>query len=135
MASYKQIFMNYLDREGVRYEDRDEFVVKVTYGGKNLSSIPIYVFFDEDGDPIAELKCWDIANFKDKEAKGIIACNEVNAQYRWIRFYLDKDSDIVSDVDTYFDADTCGQVCFNLLQRITNITDKAYPTFAKALWA
>ena len=135
MANYKQLFMNYMDREGIKYVDRDDFVVKITYSGDNLKTIPIYVFFDEDGDPLVQFKCWDIAEFKGKEAKGIITCNSVNKQYRWVKFYLDDDADVVASIDAYIDADTCGSECLSLVRRIVNITDDVYPEFAKAMWA
>ena len=134
MANFKQLFMRYMDAEGIKYVDRDEYVVKVTYSGDNLKSIPVFVFFDEDGDPIVQFKCWDIANFKDKESKGILACNEMNAHYRWVKFYLDKDADIVASIDAYIDDLTCGEECMKLVRRVVNITDEAYPTFARAMW-
>ena len=136
MANYKQLFMNYMDRKGIKYSDVKDYVVRVTYTGDNLKSIPVYVFFDSDGDPLVCLKCWDIVNFKDeKMASGIIACNELNKQYRWVKFYLDKDNDVVAQIDAYIDAETCGEECLNLVKRVVNITDEAYPTFMKAIWS
>lgn len=135
MATYKELFMRYMDREGVKYQDRNEFCVKVTYTGDNLKSIPVLVFFDEDGDPIVQFKCWDIANFKNKEDAGIRACNEANTKYRWVKFNIDSDFDVVASIDAYIDAGTCGQECLSLVKRVVNITDGAYPIFAKALWA
>mgnify|MGYP006992087825 CR=1 FL=1 len=70
MANYKSMFMRYMDVNGIKYVDRDEFVVKVTYSGDNLKSIPVFVFFDKDGDPMVQFKCWEIANFKGKEGQG-----------------------------------------------------------------
>ena len=134
MANYKRMFMNYMDMEGIKYVDRDEHVVRVTYTGDNLKTIPVYVFFDEDGDPIVQFKCWEIANFKGKEGKGIYACNMMNKEYRWVKFSLDDDSDIVASIDAYISADNCGEVCMSLVRRVVNITDDAYPTFAKAMW-
>ena len=135
MANYKQLFMRYMDAEGIKYVDRDEFVVKVTYTGDNMKSIPVFVFFDEDGDPIVQMKCWDIANFKGKEAKAVLACNEMNKNWRWIKFHLDDDADIVASIDAYIEPTTCGEECMRLVRRVVNITDEAYPTFARALWA
>ena len=127
MANYKRMFMNYMDHEGIKYVDRDDFVVKVTYTGDNLKTIPVYVFFDEDGDPIVQFKCW--------EGKGIFACNEMNKEYRWVKFSLDDDSDIVASIDAYISIESCGEECMALVRRVVNITDDAYPTFAKAMWS
>lgn len=136
MANYKSLYMRYMDQNNIKYTDVKEHVVKVVYTGDNLNSIPVYVFFDKDGDPLVTFKCWNIANFKeDKRAAGIIACNELNNQYRWVTFYLDKDGDIQAQIDAYIDSDTCGDICSKLVRRVVNIVDEAYPTFMKVLWA
>jgi hypothetical protein len=135
MANYKALFLRHLDREGIKYQDRDEFCVKVTYAGDNLKSIPVFVFFDEDGDPLVQFKCWDIANFKNKETAGYRACNEVNSKYRWVKFNIDNDADVVASIDAYIDEDSCGRECLSLVRRVVNITDDAYPIFARAIWS
>ena len=135
MANYKQLFMRYMDQEGIKYTDTDDFVVKVVYTGDNLKSIPVFVFFDKDGDPLVQLKCWEIANFKNKEAKAMIACNQMNKEWRWIKFYLDDDADIIAGCDAYIDEATCGSECLSLVRRMVNIVDDAYPTFGRALWS
>ena len=120
--------------------------INITINIANIKNIPTeyeltlraysmeYVYFDKDNDPIVQFKCWTIETFKGMEAKGIIACNEMNSHYRWIKFYLDKDSDIITDCDAYIDAATCGEECMKLVRRMVNITDEAYPTFARYKW-
>lgn len=136
MANYKNLFMRYMDRNNVKYTDVKENVVKVVYTGDNLKTIPIYVFFDADGDPLVSLKCWEIANFKDeKMAAGVIACNQLNCKYRWVKFYLDKDSDVVGQIDAYVDEETGGSECLSLVKRMVNIIDESYPTFMTSLWS
>lgn len=134
MATYKQLFMQYLDANDIKYTDLKEFVVKIVYNGDNLQTIPVYVFFDEDGDPIVQLKCWNIANFKGKEGVGIAACNKANKEYRWITYCIDDDADVVASIDAYISADTCGDECLRLVRRMVNITDTVYPIFMKAMW-
>lgn len=134
MLQYKRLFLEHMDANGIKYTDRDDNAVKVTYSGDNMKSIPVYVFFDKDGDPLVEFKCWEVANFKEKEARALIACNELNSKYRWVKFYLDKDADIIVEADAMVDTATCGQECMTMVRRMVNITDEAYPTFARALW-
>ncbi len=134
MANYKDLFMYHLDREGIKYEDRNEHCVKITYSGDNLKSIPVYVFFDEDGDPMVQFKCWDIANFKNKELAGIRACNEANNTYRWVKYHIDDDGDVIASIDAYIESGTCGKECLSLVRRVVNITDDVYPIFGKAMW-
>ena len=129
MLRYKQLFMDYMDANGVKYSDVREDVVKVVYIGDNLKTIPVYVFFDKDGDPLVCFKCWDIAKIGEHGmAAAIIACNGLNKKYRWVKFYLDDDNDIVAQIDAYVDEATCGSECLNLVKRVVNIVDEGYPT-------
>lgn len=135
MANYKKQFMNFLDSKGIKYVDKDEFVVKVSYNGKNLKNISSYTFFDDDGGSTVQVRCWEIANFKGKEAKGLIACNKANYTYRWLKFYLDKDMDVVASIDARLDPNSSAEECLEMVLRLINVIDEAYPMFAKALWA
>ena len=137
MANYKRLYAQYLDRIGIAYTEVNETVVKVVYGGDNLKTIPIFVLFDfdSDGDPLVTLRCCEIANFKD-EKLGYMTCAKVNARrYRWVEFYIDDNSDIIAKTKFYVDEETCGSVVTSMVQRMVNIIDECYPTFAKALWS
>ncbi|MCD8087835.1 MAG: YbjN domain-containing protein [Oscillospiraceae bacterium] len=135
MADYKKLFMEYMDDKGIKYKNVKDFVVQVTYSGDHLKTIPVYVFFDKDGDPMVSFKCWEIANFKEKPEKGVATCNDLNAEYRWVKFYIDKDSDVICQADAYVDEESCGEICRKMVSRVVNISDDAYPVLMKALWA
>jgi hypothetical protein len=136
MADYKNLFTRFLDRNDIKYSEPKDNVVKVVYTGDNLKTIPIFVFFDADGDPLVSLKCWEIANFRDeKYASGIIACNDLNKEYRWVCFYIDDDHDVVAQIDAYVDEETCGNICTSLVKRMVNIIDDGYPKIMEALWS
>ena len=134
MASYKQLCMEYMRREKIKYEDVREFVIKISYKGENLTSIPIFVYFDDGGDPIVSVKCWNIINFAHHVDEGISICNDLNAKYRWVKFYLDEDADIVAELDAYLDDQNCGTVCTALVRRMVSVVDDAYPALTHALW-
>ncbi len=135
MQYFAQAFMEYMDREGVKYTKQKDHVVKVAYSGDNMDSIPIFVFFDEDNEPLVAFKCWDIMNFKSNEAAALVVCNTLNSEYRWVKFFLDKDKDIVASLDAMVDRQTCGEECLSLVRRMVNILDDVYPRIAKARWA
>lgn len=135
MADYKSIFLSYMDSEKIKYSDDGEYRVRVSYNGDNLKTIHMYVFFDKDNGPRAQVRCWQIANFKNKEDLGIRLCNELNNEYRWLKFYLDKDADIVASLDTYMDERTCGFFCLDLVKRSVSIIDEVYPRIARTLFA
>jgi hypothetical protein len=134
MADFKSIFMSYMDRENIKYSDQNKCIVRVAYTGNNLKTIPMLVRFSENNDPWAQIACVEIANFTGKEETGIRLCNELNKEFRWLKFYLDKDADIIASLDTYIDDNTCGFFCLDLVKRSVSIIDEAYPQIARAMW-
>ncbi len=134
MANYKSIFMSHMDHENVIYTDENEYIVRVAYKGDNLKTIPMFVRFDKDDAPYARIRCTEIANFKGKEEIGIRLCNELNNEYRWLKFYLNEDAELVAALDTYMDEYTCGFFCLDLVKRSVTIIDEAYPKIARAMW-
>ena len=134
-TKYKRGFIEYLEDNNIKYTDVDDFCLSVAYSGDNMQSIKAYFFFDKDGDDMVQICCMQIANFKSNRAAGITASNQMNAKYRWVKFYIDDDDDLMCDIDAYLEESTCGSECMRLLRRIINIVDETYPTFMKALWA
>lgn len=135
MATYKALIMNHLDRLGVKYREFDEQTLSITYTGEKLDEIAVFVGLDE-GAGKAEFICFSIGQFEqDQFAKALIACNTCNAKYRWVKFYVDDDNHICVRSDAILDRDTCGEECFELVQRMVNIVDDTYPIFMKARWA
>ena len=135
MQRYMQDFVNYMENNNIKYTEQKENVLKVVYSGDNLDTISIFVIFDDDGDPVVQYKCWDIANFKNKIEEAMTVCNELNNEYRWIKFYVDDDGDIIAAMDAFIDVDDCGEMCMYYFRRMLGIVDDAYPKIAKARWA
>ena len=136
MNHYAAHFMKFMDENGIKYADLGDDSIKVTYTGSNLATIPVYIFFDSDDQPMAALKCWDIAIFpEDKRLSGILTCNELNVHYRWATFAINQKNEVEVSIDTYVDDVTCGAECSVLVRRLVNIVDEAYPTIMKSIWA
>ncbi len=135
MLIYKQLFMYYMDQKNIRYDDKADNRVCVTFNGDNLHTIPVMVIFDREGVNTVSFKCWGIANFRNKRAAGIEVCNKVNNRWRWVTFCIDDDGDVAASIDAYVDEYNCGELCMNLVRRLVNIIDEAYPDFARALWS
>ena len=136
MADYKSEFMRYMDNNGVKYQLLNGGQIRITYNADNMKTIPIIVFFDEKGNNLVEFICFQIATFKDdKFGAGLVVCNNLNAKYRWVKFCLDSDSDVLCKMDAYVDLSSVGEECMNLVRRMVGIIDETYPEFMKALWA
>ena len=65
----------------------------------------------------------------------LLACNKANCRFRWVKFYLDDDNDIVANADVLIDEYTVGEECAGIVSRIDSIIDDAYPDFMRAMWA
>ncbi len=133
-VNYKQLFMNYCDSEGIKYNDDDEETVSLSYRCDNLEDLRIVVFFHKDRN---DVQFWStFASAKDeKRSAGLLACNSLNQEYRWVRFYLDKDWDLICEADALLDPSSGGEECLSIVRRMVNIIDEAYPKFMKTLWA
>lgn len=134
MNQYVKSFINHLKKNDIKYNQEDDHVISISFKGDNIDRVKAYVFFDEDGDPYVHLKCWTISSFKNNVEKGLLLCNALNIEYRWVRFYIDKDFDLSADMDAKIDILTCGENCLFLVKRIANIVDDAYPQIAKCRW-
>lgn len=62
--------------------------------------------------------------------------NECNAKYYHEKFILDTEhGQIVVEDDDLIQLDTCGEECFELMIRMVQTVEKAYPLFMKAMYA
>ena len=136
MADYKSLFMSCLDLNGIEYSDLDSRVVRVIYSGDEVKSLKVFIIFGKDDDDSVIIFSSKFATFnEDKLASAYKVCNELNGQYRWVRFYVDKDGDIDAQIDIWaVNERTCAKVCMEQMQRFIAIMDKAYPAIMKAMW-
>ena len=133
MPDYKRAYLREMDKRGIKYSEINDRMVRVVYSGENLSSIKIIVCFDGDGEHLVQFACMEVASFKDdkKYAAALLACNQLNARFRWVKFYLDSDRDIRVEADAIVDIDTVGAECCEIVSRMVNIIDEAYTELMK----
>jgi len=135
MQKHAQLFIDYMNENEIKYTEQKDNVLKVAFNGENIDSISVFVFFDKEGAPMVQFKCWEIMNFKGNREKAVEICNTLNCEYRWITFCVDSDLDIIASIDAYLDANSCGKMCMDYVFRMISIIDEAYPKIAKARWA
>ncbi len=129
--------MDALDAQGVKYtydEREDDVVVSC---GFNMDNAPVRVslFIDNDNTHVA-LRCFGFVKVaKDKYANALIACNQCNMEYRWVKFVIDDDMDINAQDDAVTSPETAGTELFELMHRMLSIVDDCYPVFMKSIWA
>lgn len=144
MGKIAEIFKAHLDNKDIKYtyyapdENRNE-AIKVAFSGDNAESISILFFFDkkDDGDTTSiNIKSFSIAKVPtDKLMNLYVALNELNAEYRWVKFYIDKDNEVTVSGDAITDEESAADELEEILLRYINIIDEVYPRIMKALWA
>lgn len=115
-------------------ESRNE-AIRVGFNAKNKDSISVILIFDEDGNSI-NVKSFSVAKVPEDKLLDIYVClNELNNQYRWVKFYVDSDNEVTVSGDAILDEDSAGPECFEIVIRYIGIIDEVYPNIMKILWA
>ena len=133
-------FESTLQQRGLKYErreglDRPAFVLNFGGGDFQYSHVAIHVIFDSNGESAQFITSPIVSVSADKTASLLLACNKMNCRFRWVKFYLDEDNDLVANADVLIDEYTAGEECAGIVTRIASIVDDAYPEFMRAMWA
>lgn len=135
MNSAARFFIEYLEQKDVKYTINGENRVRVGFSGENATSISTLFVFGADGTNVA-VRSYSIAKVpEEKIAEACILCSSLNSRFRWTRFYIDSDNEVTAAIDAVIDPHTTGAECFELLIRIVDIIDDAYPEIMKMLWS
>ncbi|MBQ9000879.1 MAG: YbjN domain-containing protein [Eggerthellaceae bacterium] len=124
---------------GLKFDHVDEYdnpMISLSFGGGDFSytHVAIHLVFDLDGES-AQVVTSPIANAPgEKTSKMLLILNECNHKFRWVKFYLDNDNDVVANGDVIFNEQNAGEACIELVMRTASIIDDAYPEIMKGIW-
>lgn len=135
-------FVNYMDQKDIKYNNRVPFggngreVVEVSFSGKNMNSVRTVFYFDADAEAVA-IRVYDIVKVPEEKVDMIYpAISSLNKHFRFAKFVLDTDDNTIqAELDAAFRSRDVGEICYELLIRMVDICNKAYPDLMKALWA
>ena len=129
-------FKKHLDEKEIRYDELDGYAIGISTSTDVINSVRIIVGFGEADSVRPWIKSWSIGTFEgDKYGKALVVCNSMNDKFRWAKFFLNSDKDVVVQEDAVVEEATAGEELFELIVRMLNIMDEAYPEFMKARWA
>ena len=135
MANFKELIKDYFSQAQLPITDLDEKVLRCGYNGKNLKNLEMIIFFNDPEVGKIEFQTSPIATFgDDKLIKGLMLANQMNTQYRWIKFVIRENGDIMAKTDAIIDEATAGEETAEIVLRTFSIIDGAYPDIMKALW-
>lgn len=128
-----ELFVNNLKSKDLHFdvdEHDDVTVVSFPYDGK----VARLVFNGDDGSYLSLYMVYENIP-EEKFVEAIVACNELNTQYKWATFYVDKDRDLMVHDDAILSVSNAAEEAFEIMLRILNIAKEAKPILMKAIYA
>ena len=111
-------------------ENGDDVIVNFPYDGKFTN----FVFRGPDGCYVSMYTIFESIP-AEKVPDMLVVCNQINAKYKWLKFYVDKDNDIMVEDDAIVTPDNAADECFELLARRINILKEVKPIIMRAIYA
>ncbi len=110
---------------------KEDFVgVNIPHDGKEFKMI----FQGENGEYLSQYFLCESIPAEKRDAV-ILACNEINRAYKWIKLYVDSDNDLMYQVDAKLSPETAGEEALEMILRMANITDEIKTQVMKAIYA
>lgn len=113
-----------------RVDDEGDSIIIFHYDGKRILGI----FSGDNGTYFSLGICYEHVP-EDKIADAIFVCNEINSTYKWVKYYVDRDGDVMIKSDAILSTDDNGEEAFEILLRVLDISKDAKPIIMKAIYA
>ena len=111
-------------------ENNGTDIVDFPWQGKNIRCL----FKGDEGEYLSIYYCLESVP-EDKISDALLVCNEMNAKFKWVKFYLDNDNDLILEDDAILSPATASDEAFELLLRMIDILKDSKPAFMKAIYA
>ena len=126
-------FLKVMDREDEDYElvgvdDDDDEDVVAYFEGETLGDAVVHIFFNPDLDEV-DMRCWDIITFADKDYNDVLeAVNDLNNEYKFVKFTLDtSDNTVSAEMDAFLrQGEESGEIAYDVLTAIEYLSNVAY---------
>lgn len=121
-------------------EEDIKFAPQELPNGRVCISVPFNglltnVFFDPDDDGARPAFRTVLEHCPDERlADVLLVCNAMNNEYRWLKFCIDDDNDIMLEDDAIVTPETAGDECVELIYRTASIIKEIKPTFMRAIY-
>lgn len=133
MQACVEIFKNELDSKNLNYgfKELDSNVVNITfpYDGKVVNCI----FTGESGEYLSLYLVYEKVP-DEKTADVIFLCNELNCQYKWVTFFLDKENTLILHDDAILSVESAASESFELLLRLISIGGEQKANIMKTIY-
>lgn len=116
-------------------EISDSSVVEAGFKVENGPSVLVR-FISRDDDNDVAVRVFDLVKVKENQHDATIrAINQLNMEYRFVRFYLHPSGSVHVACDLFVSTDNVGEMALEVFTRFRQIIKQAYPMLMKVLWA
>ena len=115
-------------------EDDSRSFVWLQFGIKNGGTYRINFISTDDDNDVA-VRIFGIVNASSDNIRPLLSVvNKLNCKYRYAKFSIDKDGDVNIEYD--FPLSSTPEDCAReIVLRLANIIDEAYPELMRAIWS
>ncbi len=114
----------------VRTADDGTVIVDFPYQGKVTKCI----FSDENGCYFSLYLVYEEIP-EEKFVDMLFVCNQLNAKYKWVTFYIDDEKNLILHDDAILSVDNAADEAFELLLRMVGISEESKPVIMKGIYA
>ena len=130
------------DRHEIKYRVIETEELSFIEAGFNIQGGPAvrcHFFSQNDNNNDVQIRIIGMMCKVDREKRGAIleACNRVNSEMRFLKFYLDKNGDVMGqgDLPAAISEECVGECCFELFIRSMQILERCYRYFPEAYYS
>ena len=116
-------------------EQEGQSVVILPFSVENGPNYQILFISTDDQNDVAVRVFGLVHVDEDQKSKILPTLNDLNDEYRFVKFVCDSDGDVNVEYDITMDGTEPAEIARELLIRFTRIIDGAYPELMRALWA
>ena len=100
-----------------------------------MATYDLLMVFDKE-DHTAMIRVGRLAKVPiDRQFEVLSALNELNREYRFVSFYSDPEDFVTAQTDRVIAANETAEPVMEMIARVVQILDGAYPRIMKAIWS
>ncbi|MBR5868246.1 MAG: YbjN domain-containing protein [Clostridia bacterium] len=134
MKTCAKQFETYLKSKNYNFtvyaDESERTVIGFPYSGREVKCF----FTGDEGEYLSLYMVYENVE-EDKMIQALIACNELNAKFKWVTYYIDDDRDILLHDDAILSKSNAASEAMELLVRMVDICDKGKAVIMKAIYA
>ena len=132
-----EAFIERLERHDIRHmhdaQPDGSHYVAVELAGKPSILYTIAMVFSSDGTEFG-IRCYKLGKVPtDRQRPMLKLLNDLNANYAWVRFFLDSDSEVAAAADAVITTASAPRVCWEMLRRVFSVLDEVQEKIDKVL--